>query len=140
MLITKFITTEILCFDPLWLQACCPFFPTHSLYYGDLKQKATCCKTFDCKTFDPLQSPNFSLAFPQPSPLSSLLAASCRRLRATAAAAAAAASAKVLSRETDLISADPSLLHAGSCHAISHAGEDNPSPVASSSAHTYTVC
>lgn len=54
---------------------------------------------------------------------------------AAAAAAAAVVSenaAEVLNRGTDLISADLSLLHAGSCHAISHEGEDNPSLVASS--------
>lgn len=43
-----------------------------------------------------------------------------------AAAAGIASIAEVFSRGTDLISVDGTLLHAGSCHIISHVGEDNP--------------
>lgn len=34
--------------------------------------------------------------------------------------------AEVFNRGTDLITVDGTLLHAGSCHIISHVGEDSP--------------
>lgn len=69
---------------------------------------------------------------PYLSDMSSLSATSPSLWVAAAAAAAVSADvAEVFSRGTDLISPDPTLLHAGSCHTISHVGEDNPSLAAS---------
>lgn len=59
----------------------------------------------------------------------SSLSDTCPSLRV--AAAVFADVAEVFSRGTDLIRVDSTLLHAGSCHTISHVGEDNPSLAAS---------